>query len=58
MAPGGIDEAWVNGIHYQRFGQTGSLQQLFEMVPAGMEETKPEVEGSIMAYFDRLRQDI
>jgi hypothetical protein len=31
------------------------LQRLFEMVPAGIKETKPKVEGSIMAYFDRLR---
>jgi hypothetical protein len=28
------------------------------MVPAGMKETKPEVEESIMVYFDKLRQDI
>jgi hypothetical protein len=58
VAPGGIDEAWMNGIHCQRFGQTGSLQRLFEVVPTDIEETKPEMEEFTMVYFDRLRQDI
>ncbi|KAK3900669.1 hypothetical protein C8A05DRAFT_45527 [Staphylotrichum tortipilum] len=30
---GGLGEAWVDGVHCQRFGQTGALQRLFEVVP-------------------------
>lgn len=30
---GGLGEAWVDGVHCQRFGQTGPLQRLFEVVP-------------------------
>jgi uncharacterized C2H2 Zn-finger protein len=31
--PGGLGEAWVDGVHCQRFGQTGALQRLFEVIP-------------------------
>jgi hypothetical protein len=30
---GGLGEAWVDGVHCQRFGQTGALQRLFEVIP-------------------------
>ncbi|KAL2015345.1 hypothetical protein VTK56DRAFT_5777 [Thermocarpiscus australiensis] len=30
---GGLGEAWVDGVHCQRFGQDGALQRLFEVVP-------------------------
>ena len=30
---GGLGEVWVDGIHCQRFGRTGALQRLFEVVP-------------------------
>ncbi|KAJ1678409.1 hypothetical protein EV182_004106, partial [Spiromyces aspiralis] len=31
--PGGLGEAWVDGVHCQRFGQDGALQRLFEVMP-------------------------
>ena len=31
---GGLGEAWVDGVHCQRFGQDSMLQRLFEVVPA------------------------
>ena len=30
---GGLGEVWVDGVHCQRFGGTGALQRLFEVVP-------------------------
>jgi hypothetical protein len=30
---GGLGEAWVDGVHCQRFGRTGALQRLFEVMP-------------------------
>ena len=44
---GGLGEAWVDGVHCQRFGQTGPLQRLFEVVvpPAGQGDGDGDGDG-------------
>jgi hypothetical protein len=58
MLSGGVGDTWMNGVYCQRFGQTGPLQRLFAMVSAGRKETSPEMEESIMPYFEKLRRKI
>ncbi|EAQ93900.1 hypothetical protein CHGG_02135 [Chaetomium globosum CBS 148.51] len=45
---GGLGEVWVDGIHCQRFGRTGALQRLFEVVP-------PAPTGAVDAMQGRAR---
>jgi hypothetical protein len=51
MAPaGGMGDAWVNKMHYQRLEQTGALQGLFEVdrSAARTQTLSPEFEKAMM----------
>ncbi|KAK4096675.1 hypothetical protein N658DRAFT_562300, partial [Parathielavia hyrcaniae] len=61
---GGLGEAWVDGVHCQRFGQDGALQRLFEVVPpaaAGAQDRgtsgegegdRPSIQAVVRAEFE------
>ncbi|KAK4653972.1 hypothetical protein QC762_0060730 [Podospora pseudocomata] len=67
VSPGGEGDVWVDSIHCQQFGKTGTLQRLFEVTPAqaststmegSVHQSHPDSAKQILAQFNELANTV